>query len=510
MPVHIWNHKNSSGYAAMSKTDMYDMLEETFTLFRKEVGVIEFYIKEVTYPNNSPHYNLANNGSALDAMFNNYYDANAMNVHLVNNAPSAGYAALPGNCLYVSNKRNFATLAHEFGHNFGLEHTHHGRWPCSGDNETCADCWQEPVSRSMGQPAWCGNFNNKKKCEVNGDKLCDTAGEPNLFGHVTSDCAWNPIPTNGDVADNWGATRQPNTRNIMSYSKDSCRAQFTWGQVGVMLDELSKNRFDFKSTTPQYTISGPTDLCPNETYTYSIPQQGTGLVHYLWSIPQVWSISGQGNSTVSITTSPSYQVEDMVYVNPIEGGSVAPKIVEVDDLTVTISGPGSVPPDGTCKQFTTEYHSGISYTWNAAVPSQFPTVQPTLCGGQGTNTVQIRTPSNMTAAGYYVSVQLSNVCGYSIGGNKYVAVDGNSGPAAIALDEDVDIYPNPTSNELILESDEIIKDITIINVSTGKQIIYQEEHNANKSFDLSSCPNGIYMIQYEVNGEIRTHKIIKQ
>lgn len=112
IPVHIWNHKNGNGYAAMSSTEMYDMLNETFEIYRKEAGNIEFYIKDLTYPNNSPYYNLANNENAVDDMFDDYFDPNAMNFHIVNNAPSAGLALNPGTVLYVSQQnRSFATIS---------------------------------------------------------------------------------------------------------------------------------------------------------------------------------------------------------------------------------------------------------------------------------------------------------------------------------------------------------------------------------------------------------------
>ncbi|NEN25606.1 hypothetical protein G3O08_19110 [Cryomorpha ignava] len=32
----------------------------------------------------------------------------------------------------------------------------------------------------MIQPVGCGNFSGDKKCEVNGDGLCDTPGDPNI------------------------------------------------------------------------------------------------------------------------------------------------------------------------------------------------------------------------------------------------------------------------------------------------------------------------------------------
>ena len=510
IPVHIWNHKNSNGYGAMPAAEMYDMLSETFELYRKEVGNIEFYIKDLTYPNNSPYYNLANNENAMNDMFDNYFDSNAMNIHIVNNAPSAGVARNPGTCLYVSKQnRGFATLAHEIGHNFGVEHTHQGRWPCNGDNETCADCWQEPVSRSMGQPAWCGNFNNKKKCEVNGDKLCDTAGEPNIGSYVNVICQYDP-GTIGDVTDNWGAIWQPNTRNIMSYSRKVCRDQFTYGQIGVMLDGLSKNRFDFKSTSPQFTISGPSKVCPNQSYTYSTPSQSTTATYYLWQIPLGWSISGQGNRTVTITPILNY-VDHRIYVNPIEGGSVASLKLTVDNLTLSISGYSEIPGDNFCRSYRAENYSGANYTWTTSAPAGSGVV---ICSGQGTNTVYIKAGPNSPS--FYLNASASNVCGTTINGSKYITI-GNGGdvpiPIAHSGDDDISIYPNPTTKTLkIAEKIGIneLDNVSVIDMKTGIEVYQTECLKTNEEIDLRGFPKGTYILRYSINNSIKTKKILKK
>ncbi len=379
-------------------------------------------------------------------MFDNYFDPNAMNFHIVNNAPSAGLALNPGTVLYVSQQnRGFATLAHEIAHNLGVEHTHNGRWPCNGDNETCADCWQEPVSRSMNQPFWCGNFNGKKKCEVNGNKLCDTAGEPKIDGYVDFNCSYDPNwnQGGGDERDNWGVTWRPNTRNIMSYSRRICRDQFTYGQIGVMLDELSKNRFDFKSTTAQFSISGPTKVCPNQSYTYSIPSQSTSSVYYLWQIPDGWSILGQGNRTVTITPTLNY-IDHTIY-DPIRGGSVAPLKTTVDNLQLSISGYSEIPGDNFCRSYYAEYYAGATYTWTTSAPMWSGVV---ICGGQGTNIVRVRAAP--FSPSFYLNASASNVCGTIINASKYITV-GNGGDVPMPIvnpGDDISVYPNPVSSFL--------------------------------------------------------------
>ena len=66
---------------------------------------------------------------------------------------------------------------HEIGHTLGLLHTHESR---SGSwNGEAGNCYQESVSRTRTQGFGCFGTLGKKKCEANGDYLCDTDAAPN-------------------------------------------------------------------------------------------------------------------------------------------------------------------------------------------------------------------------------------------------------------------------------------------------------------------------------------------
>lgn len=58
VPLRVWNHKNSSGVAAFSRTQVETATNGMLRMFRQQTGgAIEFYIKQITYPNNSRFYN---------------------------------------------------------------------------------------------------------------------------------------------------------------------------------------------------------------------------------------------------------------------------------------------------------------------------------------------------------------------------------------------------------------------------------------------------------------------
>jgi len=501
LPVHIWNHKNSEGYGAFSNTEMYEILEETFRLFRLNGGRIEFYIKEITYPNNSPYYNLANN-QARDNMFNAYHDAIALNFHFVNDAPSSGSASFPGNELYVSNGIQYATLAHEIGHNLGVDHTHAGRTAsCEDNNANCSNCYQEPVSRSMGQPLACGNFGNSKKCELNGDKLCDTPGERKLSNLLVDNIC---IYTGGGT-DNWGVSWVPNTRNIMSYSRKTCRTQFSFGQVVVMLDELQTNKFNFKSTTPNFTISGATKVCPGVTYTYSMPEQ-PGVVHYLWQVPDGWTLTGQGSRTVTIIPIQNY-VDHTIYVNPIRGGFVAPLKVTVDDLSIAISGSSEIPDDAYCRAYSAEFYGNSSYSWSTSAPLGSGVE---ICTGHGTNNITFRAAPN--SPDFYLNVAATNVCGITAYGSKFITIGNDGSPPISITPLEIDLFPNPTDGVLTImaKQDNEYNNLKIIDMVSGKIILQKESLEYCEKLSIMLEKKGIYLVQYQANQQMFTHKIIRK
>ena len=77
-------------------------------------------------------------------------------------------------------------------------------------------------------------------CERKGDRLCDTPAEPNLSRYTDDKCHY----TGWNVKDKYGEVYKPATDNIMSYPKNrECRKKFTKGQIAVMLETASRNKY---------------------------------------------------------------------------------------------------------------------------------------------------------------------------------------------------------------------------------------------------------------------------
>ncbi|MEM1323772.1 MAG: T9SS type A sorting domain-containing protein [Bacteroidota bacterium] len=141
----------------------------------------------------------------------------AINIYLakrvVNSSGGAlcGYAYYPNstsratgtNFTIIDKDCSVSTFTHELGHSFSLIHTH---------GSVNGQLTNELV--------------NGSNCSTAGDQICDTPADPQLSTSVVnSSCVYT-----GSTTDANGDTFVPDPRNIMSYSRKSCRDRLSTGQ----------------------------------------------------------------------------------------------------------------------------------------------------------------------------------------------------------------------------------------------------------------------------------------
>ena len=169
-----------------------------------------------------------------------------------------------GNPLLLFKEDVLTTFVHELGHTLGLEHTHRGRG-LGNENGDASRCYQESVSRTRRQGALCVSTIGRLKCEVNGDFLCSTEGDPELQwedefapDYVRIDVMDNCYYEN-PTQDRWGDTWMPMIRNYMSYSERFCRDEFTHQQVNAMyyFTENHTGAGNVNVPTPSYFYINP-------------------------------------------------------------------------------------------------------------------------------------------------------------------------------------------------------------------------------------------------------------
>jgi hypothetical protein len=297
IPVKIWIYHNDGGIGdndALSIADANRLFDEVNNHYANSNTGIQFYLKCQIEHVNSTQFNTIDDNDEYMDMITTYHEPKAHNWHLIreSNAGWSGKARFPWkkhNLRFAAvyggllSNNEIITTVHEIGHTLGLLHTHENLRGSGNYNGDASNCYQESVSRSKKQGAGCVSTIGKKKCDINGDALCDTEAAPN-----TSDNKFmaldNSVDCNyvGGGTDNWDDDWNPPTINYMSYLEyRACRSEFTLGQIGVMhayiILSMAEQTYPLPGIEfiPWYnlhsiSLSGTVNSGENESYT--IPQ----------------------------------------------------------------------------------------------------------------------------------------------------------------------------------------------------------------------------------------------
>lgn len=193
----------------------------------------------------------------------------------------AGYTYLPGSgepdiIVMDDGVVNTTTLTHEMGHFFGLLHTH--------GSENCASVL--PATNELV---------NGSNCSSAGDFICDTPADPGLLGagclqsQVSEACAY--IGTSRDAQNQPFA---PDTRNIMSYARSTCRTRLSAGQYARIFSTYKQFRTYLKcsptsAVTRRLSLSAPVAFLPTtvksgERFSVTARVRNTGNANFAGAV----------------------------------------------------------------------------------------------------------------------------------------------------------------------------------------------------------------------------------
>lgn len=250
--------RNDNGSTAFNEPSVNDVLNELNIGFNEHN--IFFNNVGSNFINDSDYVDVTSftEFNQLGAVDNN---SNAINFYIVHGLSNdgnafAGVAGLGENYTAVVHSSAVTTTSvHEMGHVFELYHTHQ------------TDFGVENI-----------NGNN---CATAGDLVCDTPADPNLNGLV--DLACNYTENDG---------YNPLTDNYMSYSRRTCRDDFTAGQANRMRNALLQNGELANAVTSSVNVS--INTAEFEGGAFYVSAYATG-----GSAPFRWYINGQLIRTTS-------------------------------------------------------------------------------------------------------------------------------------------------------------------------------------------------------------------
>ncbi|WP_425389819.1 T9SS type A sorting domain-containing protein [Ekhidna sp.] len=425
------------------------------------------------------------------------------------------------------------TLAHELGHVLGNVHTHH---PGSlsifnpnfdSDNAEQSACFQEVVSRT--QTTNCIGNPSGKKCEVNGDGLCDTAADPNsatersgsvLLKGVSNapGCVYSvPNYDNRYKRDRNNVLWNPPVHNIMSYANNTCQDEFSNGQIAIMWDRIETRFKDYF----QGDFTAPSLICTNG---------GTVTIN-----------NSPPNMNISWTATPSY-----LFHSTTRSGLGTSAFVKAKDSSVSGWGTISFHEGDNCDFFSSSYKVWIG---KPSIPSDITIVSPqwnsqnqtcpntilelvvndqnnqanitnynwsiqgaSLLSGQGTESVFVKIPNHFGTRYLTFSVRAQNSCGYSSYNSLYGTSnsnyggcgDGGGGPMLL-------MYPNPSSGEFDLNfsnPDEMEDYVRVTNTTVqvtisdlmGEKVFHGVINKNGLHVNLKNSKKGMYLVTLSGKG----------
>jgi hypothetical protein len=484
---HIVRQSNGSGgFDPNEVDDIVDLLNDSFNPHN-------IYINKAGqgFIDNSTYYNLTTNGFYSLIQINN--QSNAINFYLVNSAPAHGMAEdLVSKNLYVINNRALTpTSPHELGHCLNLYHTHHGcnTYCFSNTPNTCPE----------------------SDCLTQGDYVCDTPLDPCLFNQVNSNCEYIGF-----------GNFNPDTRNIMSYSRTStfdCRISFTAGQGQRMRDALQESNL-------LQQIIGSGALCgltSSEGDSIICADEGTIIEiinsqpPYNWSVTPNMTINQNNGNSITVVAN-NYHASETGTIWVSHHG-VGQNPLKIDVWLGRPQGPESIyGPDEVSSGAIVSYQSGVaqgatSYLW--WLPYPFDIVNPIDYFNDNWQMYPNNTRFNSHVfTGYganngYVQIMGVNKCG--IGPAVYMEVihknSGGGGQLPIVAP-----YPNAADDEVNLDFSEYPEGTYYIYIYDIYGILkyYGETSNTLKTISTIELPNGLYFLNYYNGYEIIQQNLLIQ
>jgi hypothetical protein len=410
----------------------------------------------------------------------------AINIYVLKSLISAPFADAVGSiAFYIDDSDiNSTSVPHEMGHCLNLFHTHNER----------------------GCPELVTRDENLRNCNECGDKLCDTPADPNLYQqqpYVTGpECTYN-----GPFTDQKGQPYNPDTHNLMSYAPDRCRDHFTAGQGQRMYNALLSLEILIATTKPP-KIEGPSEICSNSIFSFKAMSSSTIS----------WSSSNPSGLAINQNTGEAVRQNNFIgqvtltasINNPCGNTSVLQKAVWVGSpYRPLVSGPTLVTaassnnyyamPWGGQPPFLEQGVSSSGYEWT------FPLIATNagwVCFGCNLATAPVLSGSLST----WVSLRTQNVCGYSEITNYEVFVQQENCPPG-GCEEPFIVYPNPSSEELMISSNSADASNNVSRVSlvdSNGSTVYKSEPNKTMKkiiIPVRELKNGTYYLTVTQKGK---------
>jgi hypothetical protein len=208
--------------------------------------------------------------------------------------------------------------------------------------------------------------------------------------------------------------------------------------------------------------------------------------------------SGGGSNAITVNFS-----------NTFTGGNISVAAVNACGVglarSITVKAAPGIPtaingPTTSCVSSNQSYSTppvvgAVNYTWT--VPGG-----AIINNGQGTKNIDMTYGSVASSTGI-ITVKAANTCGVSnvrvlsVITTNCPRVDGGAGAI-------INIYPNPTSGIVNIESNQLLNNIEVIDIM-GKIVLSSSD---NKILDMSHLSSGVYMIRFSTDNGTELRRVV--
>lgn len=275
IPIKAHIIRNSNGTGGLSVSDLNAAIDNLNSIYAN--AFLEFFLCDgVNYINDDDFYYHFEKNKEND-LTKDHFTPGVINIYFTDYVEISdgnslcGYSNTFGapDVIVLNNDcaTNGTTLPHEMGHFFSLLHTH---GPSNSKLTT------ELVDGS--------------NCDTDGDQICDTPADPQLtYKNVDANCTYI-----GTEKDAHGDTFSPDTGNMMSYAKHTCKSHFSPQQLARIYAFYKSARNYFECPSFNIDMSVDANQECGESLTVHFTDNSVGAV--AWS----WDVDGDGNVDYSI------------------------------------------------------------------------------------------------------------------------------------------------------------------------------------------------------------------
>jgi photosystem II stability/assembly factor-like uncharacterized protein len=247
---------------------------------------------------------------------------------------------------------------------------------------------------------------------------------------------------------------------------------------------------------------------PNAITGYAVGEQG--------QLPYPYLLKTTDGGTIWINKTAGYDhflSRSVYFINPDVGFIVNPLLKTTNggtDWTMPILSDSFSLND----IYFADANIGYGVGQNYYIPPWCSIILKTLDGGINWTTQYLGTVTYTKLNSVYF---VDESIGYSVGSGGAILKTTNGGGFPVGVNDNnstsnsLKIYPNPSSNKIIIETSPISakNQLFILNLG-GQKILYQTITQPLAQVDISSLPSGIYFVKVIGENTVLTGKIIKE